>query len=97
MAVMSRDRKKVDKMSRKPNPALVGEMSESQIADVLRRMVFTAARDWQRSVRMTRGARDLIVAALDGAAEARKMSEGFTPEALAEFKEIERRQRAARS
>lgn len=40
---------------------LDGSMSRLEIADALDRMVFTAARDWRRTVRMDRHARDAIV------------------------------------
>lgn len=43
---------------------LDGTMSHRQIADALGAMVFTAALDWQRTVRMDEDVRDLIVQTL---------------------------------
>jgi hypothetical protein len=51
-------------MGRPANTRLSDDMSGKELSDTLGQMVFTAARDWQRSVTMTRGARDMIVAAL---------------------------------
>ena len=43
---------------------LDGTMSHREVADALDAMVFTAARDWQRTVRMDASVRDLIVTTL---------------------------------
>lgn len=51
-------------MGRKPPIILDDAMSATEMADILRQIVFTAAHGWERSVRLTRGARDILVEAL---------------------------------
>lgn len=53
-----------EQMKRGASLDLDGTMSHRQIADALDAMVFTAARDWQRTVRMDESVRELIVTTL---------------------------------
>ena len=44
-----------------PTVLLEDTMSRDQIANELAKIIFTAARDWQRSVSIDRNVRDLLV------------------------------------
>jgi hypothetical protein len=50
-------------MSTKPNTD-ISSMSARDIANTLDSLIFTAAHDWARSIRIDMAARDLIVAAI---------------------------------
>ena len=48
-------------VGRIPTVLLADTMSRDQIANELAKIIFTAARDWQRSVSVDRNVRDLLV------------------------------------
>ncbi len=48
-------------VGRIPTVLLEDTMSRDQIANELAKIIFTAARDWQRSVSVDRNVRDLLV------------------------------------